>query len=112
MIFKKFTDLFIFLGAIFIDSDFCLNTVWNVLLRFMSNELIKFKQSVPKSFLNLLNEFYPKAEFSKCFKSENGLKIVQIEINDEIFVGEGKKKKLAKMDAAKQVIKHHLKLNH
>lgn len=51
------------MGAIFIDSEFCLNTVWSVLHKFMLNELIAFKKNPPKTFLAQMHELYPREHF-------------------------------------------------
>lgn len=51
------------IAAIFIDSDFDLNAVWSVLHKFMINELLKFKDNPPKTFIGQMHELYPLARF-------------------------------------------------
>lgn len=105
---KVLGDLFESLfGAIFVDCDFDLNTVWSVLHKFMFNELIAFKANPPKTFLAQMHELYPQAMFSNV-RTVAKRTLVDISVHGELFTGCGDNKKLAKMDAAKQVIKHHL----
>lgn len=100
------------MAAVFIDADFCLNTVWRVLCRFMSNELLKYRNNPPKTYLMYVHELYPKDEFENVRKEADGLIAIDISIKIDnkdavLFTGKGPNKKSAKMDAARQVLKHH-----
>ena len=105
---KVLGDLFeSLMASIFIDSDFCLNTVWNVLHRFMAKELIKYPNQPPKTFLAYMYEKYPNVVFENV-REENRLVCVDIyvEPHRDWYTGKGQNLKLAKVDAAMQVLQY------
>ena len=105
---KVLSDIFeALIAAVFIDSNFCLNTVWSVLHRFMANELIEYRNKPPKTFLTYMYEQYPKAEFENIMRENNLVRIeIYIEKFDTRFTGEGPNLKSAKMNAAKKVLRY------
>lgn len=54
------------MGAIFIDSEFSFNQVWNVMHRFMKRELKEFIDKLPKQMLSVLHELHPSEKFRYC----------------------------------------------
>ena len=107
---KILADIFESLfAAIFLDSDFNLNSVWLVLHKFLANELIKFRQCPPKNYIAHVAERFPDARFGKARKSGQ-LTLVDITIDGKLYTGKGANKRQARMDASRNVFRDHLDL--
>ncbi|XP_050424897.1 endoribonuclease Dcr-1 [Adelges cooleyi] len=96
-------------GAIYLDSDMSLDTVWNVYHKIMENEMEQFSTNVPKSPIRELLELEPEtAKFSKPEKLADGRRVrVIVEIFGKgEFKGIGRNYRIAKCTAAKCALKH------
>ncbi|XP_014250997.1 endoribonuclease Dcr-1 [Cimex lectularius] len=95
-------------GAIFLDSDMSLDTVWNVYYRMMKKEIEQFSTKVPKSPIRELLELEPEtAKFSKPEKLADGRRVrVTVEVFGKgTFKGIGRNYRIAKCTAAKCALK-------
>ncbi|KAL5233188.1 hypothetical protein ACI65C_000598 [Semiaphis heraclei] len=96
-------------GAIYLDSNMSLDTVWKVYHKIMENEMEKFSKNVPKSPIRELLELEPEtAKFSKPEKLADGRRVrVVVEIFGKgEFKGIGRNYRIAKCTAAKCALKH------
>ncbi|KAK9499033.1 hypothetical protein O3M35_003549 [Rhynocoris fuscipes] len=95
-------------GAIFLDSDMSLDTVWKVYYRMMKKEIEQFSTKVPKSPIRELLELEPEtAKFSKPEKLADGRRVrVTVEVFGKgTFKGIGRNYRIAKCTAAKCALK-------
>lgn len=105
---KILADIFeSLMAAVFLDSNFDLNVVWSVLHKFLANELIKFRQYPPKTYIAHVTEMFPEARFGSARKSGQ-LTLVDITIDGQLYTGEGSNKRQARMDASRNVLKSYL----
>ncbi|XP_050060173.1 endoribonuclease Dcr-1 [Aphis gossypii] len=96
-------------GAIYLDSNMSLDTVWKVYHKIMENEMEQFSKNVPKSPIRELLELEPEtAKFSKPEKLADGRRVrVIVEIFGKgEFKGIGRNYRIAKCTAAKCALKH------
>ncbi|XP_025420848.1 endoribonuclease Dcr-1 isoform X2 [Sipha flava] len=96
-------------GAIYLDSNMSLDTVWKVYHKIMENEMEQFSKNVPKSPIRELLELEPEtAKFSKPEKLADGRRVrVVVEIFGKgEFKGIGRNYRIAKCTAAKCALKH------
>uniref|UniRef100_A0A182VRB7 ribonuclease III n=1 Tax=Anopheles minimus TaxID=112268 RepID=A0A182VRB7_9DIPT len=101
-------------GAIFLDSDMSLNTVWKVYRKMMGPEIEKFSSSVPKSPIRELLEMEPEtAKFGKPEKLADGRRVrVTVEVFGKgKFRGIGRNYRIAKCTAAKCALRQLKKLS-
>ncbi|BET01171.1 dsRNA_bind [Nesidiocoris tenuis] len=95
-------------GAIFLDSNMSLDTVWRVYYRMMKKEIEQFSTKVPKSPIRELLELEPEtAKFSKPEKLADGRRVrVTVEVFGKgTFKGIGRNYRIAKCTAAKCALK-------
>uniref|UniRef100_A0A0A9ZCN9 Endoribonuclease Dcr-1 n=2 Tax=Lygus hesperus TaxID=30085 RepID=A0A0A9ZCN9_LYGHE len=95
-------------GAIFLDSNMSLDTVWQVYYRMMRKEIEQFSTKVPKSPIRELLELEPEtAKFSKPEKLADGRRVrVTVEVFGKgTFKGIGRNYRIAKCTAAKCALK-------
>ncbi|VVC42037.1 PAZ domain,Helicase, C-terminal,Ribonuclease III domain,P-loop containing nucleoside triphosphate [Cinara cedri] len=95
-------------GAIYLDSNMSLDTVWKVYHKIMENEMEQFSTHVPKSPIRELLELEPEtAKFSKPEKLADGKRVrVVVEIFGKgEFKGIGRNYRIAKCTAAKCALK-------
>uniref|UniRef100_A0A182PSP9 ribonuclease III n=1 Tax=Anopheles epiroticus TaxID=199890 RepID=A0A182PSP9_9DIPT len=100
-------------GAIFLDSDMSLDTVWKVYRKMMGPEIEKFSSSVPKSPIRELLEMEPEtAKFGKPEKLTDGRRVrVTVEVFGKgTFRGIGRNYRIAKCTAAKCALRQLKKL--
>ncbi|XP_037943698.1 endoribonuclease Dcr-1-like, partial [Teleopsis dalmanni] len=91
-------------GAIFLDSNMCLDVVWQVYSNMMKPEIEQFSNSVPKSPIRELLELEPEtAKFGKPEKLADGRRVrVTVEVFCKgVFRGIGRNYRIAKCTAAK-----------
>uniref|UniRef100_A0A182MLF3 ribonuclease III n=1 Tax=Anopheles culicifacies TaxID=139723 RepID=A0A182MLF3_9DIPT len=101
-------------GAIFLDSDMSLDTVWKVYRKMMGPEIEKFSSSVPKSPIRELLEMEPEtAKFGKPEKLADGRRVrVTVEVFGKgKFRGIGRNYRIAKCTAAKCALRQLKKLS-
>ncbi|XP_050071752.1 endoribonuclease Dcr-1 [Anopheles maculipalpis] len=101
-------------GAIFLDSDMSLDTVWKVYRKMMGPEIEKFSSSVPKSPIRELLEMEPEtAKFGKPEKLADGRRVrVTVEVFGKgTFRGIGRNYRIAKCTAAKCALRQLKKLS-
>lgn len=107
---KILADIFeSLMAAVFLDSNFDLNVVWSVLHKFLANELIKFRQCPPKTYIAHVTEMFPEARFGKS-RTSGQLTQVDITIDGQLYTGEGANKRQARMEASRKVLKSYAKL--
>uniref|UniRef100_A0A182QJ55 ribonuclease III n=1 Tax=Anopheles farauti TaxID=69004 RepID=A0A182QJ55_9DIPT len=102
-------------GAIFLDSDMSLDTVWKVYRTMMGPEIEKFSSSVPKSPIRELLEMEPEtAKFGKPEKLADGRRVrVTVEVFGKgTFRGIGRNYRIAKCTAAKCALRQLKKLGY
>ncbi|XP_053670122.1 endoribonuclease Dcr-1 [Anopheles nili] len=102
-------------GAIFLDSDMSLDTVWKVYRKMMGPEIEKFSSSVPKSPIRELLEMEPEtAKFGKPEKLADGRRVrVTVEVFGKgTFRGIGRNYRIAKCTAAKCALRQLKKLGY
>uniref|UniRef100_A0A182N750 ribonuclease III n=1 Tax=Anopheles dirus TaxID=7168 RepID=A0A182N750_9DIPT len=102
-------------GAIFLDSDMSLDTVWQVYRTMMGPEIEKFSSSVPKSPIRELLEMEPEtAKFGKPEKLADGRRVrVTVEVFGKgTFRGIGRNYRIAKCTAAKCALRQLKKLGY
>ncbi|EGK96757.1 AGAP002836-PB [Anopheles gambiae str. PEST] len=102
-------------GAIFLDSDMSLDTVWKVYRKMMGPEIEKFSSSVPKSPIRELLEMEPEtAKFGKPEKLTDGRRVrVTVEVFGKgTFRGIGRNYRIAKCTAAKCALRQLKKLGY
>ncbi|KFB46099.1 AGAP002836-PB-like protein [Anopheles sinensis] len=102
-------------GAIFLDSDMSLDTVWKVYRKMMGPEIEKFSSSVPKSPIRELLEMEPEtAKFGKPEKLADGRRVrVTVEVFGKgTFRGIGRNYRIAKCTAAKCALRQLRKLGY
>ncbi|KAL5284380.1 DICER1 family protein [Megaselia abdita] len=100
-------------GAIYLDSEMSLDTVWRVYSKMMKPEIEQFSNSVPKSPIRELLELEPEtAKFGKPEKLADGRRVrVTVEIFGKgTFRGIGRNYRIAKGTAAKCALRY-LKTN-
>ena len=105
---KILADIFESLfAAIFLDSHFDLNVVWRVLHKFLANELLKFRQCPPKTYIAHVVELFPDARFKNVRKVDQRT-LVDITVKGKLYTGEGPNKRQARMDASRNVLRDYL----
>uniref|UniRef100_A0A182SJL0 RNase III domain-containing protein n=1 Tax=Anopheles maculatus TaxID=74869 RepID=A0A182SJL0_9DIPT len=99
-------------GAIFLDSDMSLDTVWKVYRKMMGPEIEKFSSSVPKSPIRELLEMEPETA-NKPEKLADGRRVrVTVEVFGKgTFRGIGRNYRIAKCTAAKCALRQLKKLS-
>ncbi|XP_045465316.1 endoribonuclease Dicer [Harmonia axyridis] len=109
---KVLGDLFEALAAaIYMDSGYCLQTVWKVFYRIMWKEINLFSSNIPKNAVRMLHEkdgTYP--EFDKAKETGDGSVMVRLnflaEGRPKYVYGFGSNKTLAKKAAAKIALRN------
>uniref|UniRef100_A0A182JMK9 ribonuclease III n=1 Tax=Anopheles atroparvus TaxID=41427 RepID=A0A182JMK9_ANOAO len=102
-------------GAIFLDSDMSLDSVWKVYRKMMGPEIEKFSSSVPKSPIRELLEMEPEtAKFGKPEKLADGRRVrVTVEVFGKgTYRGIGRNYRIAKCTAAKCALRQLKKLGY
>ncbi|KAK5650697.1 hypothetical protein RI129_001726 [Pyrocoelia pectoralis] len=94
------------IGAVFLDSDMCLETVWKVIHRIMWKEIELFTINVPKNPIRMIHETVgAHPEFGPAVTLDDGRMLVKLEFmingTKKIVHGVGENKVLAKKAAAK-----------
>uniref|UniRef100_T1J2F6 ribonuclease III n=1 Tax=Strigamia maritima TaxID=126957 RepID=T1J2F6_STRMM len=99
-------------GAIYLDSNMSLDTVWRVYYNMMKSEIEQFMTNVPKSPIRELLEMEPEtAKFGIPEKTLDGKVRVTVEIFGKgKFRGLGRNYRIAKCTAAKHALKALKKL--
>ncbi|KAK8788064.1 hypothetical protein V5799_022160 [Amblyomma americanum] len=94
-------------GAIFLDSNMSLDTVWRVYYAMMKPEIEYFSTHVPKSPIRELLELEPQtAKFERAEMTLNGKVRIRVEVFGKgRFVGVGRNKRIAKCTAAKRALR-------
>lgn len=94
-------------GAIFLDSNMSLDTVWQVYYAMMKPEIEYFSTHVPKSPIRELLELEPQtAKFERAEMTLNGKVRIRVEVFGKgRFVGVGRNKRIAKCTAAKRALR-------
>lgn len=102
-------------GAVFLDSDLSLDTVWQVYYRMMQPEIDMFSSNVPKSPIRELLELEPEmAKFGKPEKLADGKRVrVSVEVFGKgTYKGIGRNYRIAKCTAAKCALRGIKKWHH
>ncbi|XP_067939419.1 endoribonuclease Dicer-like [Watersipora subatra] len=94
-------------GAIYIDSDMSLDTLWKVYFPLMRQQIVLFSKRIPKSPVRELLEREPEtAKFQKPERTKDGRARVSVTVagKDEPWYGEGRSYRIAKAAAAKKAL--------
>ncbi|XP_022250670.1 endoribonuclease Dicer-like [Limulus polyphemus] len=99
-------------GAIYLDSEMSLDTVWKVYYAMMKPEIEYFSTHVPKSPIRELLELEPQtAKFQRAETTLKGKVRVRVEVFGKgSFVGVGRNKRIAKCTAAKRALRELKKM--
>ncbi|XP_042895189.1 endoribonuclease Dicer isoform X2 [Parasteatoda tepidariorum] len=94
-------------GAIYLDSNMSLDTVWRVYYTMMKPEIEYFSNHVPKSPIRELLELEPQtAKFERAEMTVSGKVRVCVDVFGKgKFVGVGRNKRIAKSTAAKHALR-------
>ncbi|GBM53432.1 Endoribonuclease Dcr-1 [Araneus ventricosus] len=94
-------------GAIYLDSNMSLDTVWRVYYSMMKPEIEYFSNHVPKSPIRELLELEPQtAKFERAEMTVSGKVRVCVDVFGKgQFVGVGRNKRIAKCTAAKHALR-------
>uniref|UniRef100_A0A0X3PUP9 Endoribonuclease Dcr-1 n=1 Tax=Schistocephalus solidus TaxID=70667 RepID=A0A0X3PUP9_SCHSO len=105
---KALGDIFESLaGAVFIDSDLCLNTVWRVFYPLIKERVERYTACIPKSPVRELLELEPEsAKFERPCRTADGRIRVSVHVAGKgRFYGVGRNYRLAKSLAAKRALR-------
>ncbi|XP_045498782.1 endoribonuclease Dicer isoform X2 [Colias croceus] len=110
---KAVSDIFESLvGAIYLDSKGCLDTVWRIVYRIMWKEIASFSQRVPKQPVRVLHEMvYACPNFEKPIETSTGVRKVMVPLSfskqgqRHTVYGVGSNKFQAKRAASKLALK-------
>ncbi|GIY09706.1 endoribonuclease Dcr-1 [Caerostris extrusa] len=94
-------------GAIYLDSNMSLDTVWRVYYSMMKPEIEYFSNHVPKSPIRELLELEPQtAKFERAEMTVSGKVRICVDVFGKgQFVGVGRNKRIAKCTAAKHALR-------
>ncbi|RWS05734.1 Endoribonuclease Dcr-1-like protein, partial [Dinothrombium tinctorium] len=92
-------------GAIYLDSGFSLDAVWKVYYPLIKSELEYFSENVPLHPIRMLYEADEKTKFEKAIVLDSKRVIVNLWFRGELYEGEGRNTKFAKIVAAKKAVK-------
>lgn len=103
---KALGDLFeSLIGAVFLDCNMSLDTVWAILYRLFGREIESFIHRVPLPPIRALFERFPSARFSQAEVLKNDRVKVELTLGEHTFTCVAKSKKTARTALAKKCLR-------